>query len=273
MKLVEEIKDNISQIFAIAEKNVRVVTRHKLPLIMSFFTPMLTIVVPLITMGRILTYTDNFGPWDGGNFVVYLFTSFQIVLLYQIISRFTGDIAREKSANTFTLLIIAPFRRTNLLFGIFLSHLILISVNFISFFIWCYILYPVSIITVFFIFLFYFLITLIFSGIGLFLAIFRLSKPRLEPLLSIPLTILMMFSCIGMPFDFFPKSFQNIARLDPFYYIFVIIRYIWIENNIIISITSHTFTFLIVIFLAVVSPFLGLRVFNYIFDKYRIQIY
>ncbi len=273
MKLTKVVKENISQIFAIAEKNVRLATRHKLPLILSFIMPVVSIFVPLIIFGRILSFTDNFGPWDGRNFTIYLFTSSQLMLLYTIIGRFTGAIAQEKSANSFTLLIIAPFRRRNLLFGIFLSHLILIAVNFMTFFIWCYILFPVSISTLFFIFLVYFLIALFFSGIGLFLSIFKLSKPRLEPLISIPLTILIMFSCIGMPFEFFPKAFQNISKFDPFYYIFVIVRYVWVEDNIIITFTSHTVTFIIVITLALASPLLGLRFFNYIFDKYRIQIY
>ena len=273
MKLLRAIKENLSQIFAIAEKNVRLETRHKLPLILSYIAPIYGMIVPLLVMGTIFSFTDGFGPWDGRNFVVYIFTSTQIMALYQLSSRFTGLIAQEKSTNTFTLLIIAPFRRINLLIGIFLTHLILIAVNFMTFFIWCYILYPVSIITLFFIFLVYFLITLFFSGIGLFLAIFKLSKPRLEPLLSIPIKFLFIFSCLGMPFEFFPKNYQNIARFDPFYYVFVLVRYVWAEDNIVISITSHSSTFLIVIFLAVISPILGLKFFNYIFDKYRIQIY
>ena len=273
MKLVVGIKDNLSQIFAIAERNVREATRHKLPIILSYFTPIISIIVPLIILGRIITFNNNFGPWDGGNYIVYQFTAYQIVFLYQIINRFTGILAQEKSLNTFTILIIAPFRRINLLFGIFLTHITLISIPFLIFLIWCYILYPISIITLFFIFFVYFLITLFFSGIGLFFAIFILSKPHLQPLLSIPLTILMMFSCLGLPFEFFPKNFQNIARLNPFYYVFIIARYIWIEDNIIFSITFHPFIFLVVIFLALTSPILGLKVFNYIFDKYRIQIY
>ncbi len=267
------INDNLSQIYAIAEKNVRIATRHKIPLILGYFTPILSIILPLVIFGTIYTLIDSFGPWDGRNFAVYLFTTSQLLLLNQIITRFTGGIAQEKSTNTFPLLIIAPFRNINLLFGIFLTHLILIAVNFMSFFIWCYILFPVSITTLLFIFLVYFLITLFFSGIGLFLAIFRLSKPRLEPLLSIPLTILTMFSCLSLPFEFFPQSFQNIARFNPFYYIYVIVRYIWIEDNIIISIMSHSTTFLIVITLSIASPLLGLKFFNYIFEKYRIQIY
>ena len=275
MNLINGIKNNLSQIFAIAEKNVRLLSRYKLRLILGFFTPILSIILPLIVMGEIfnLNRGESFGPWDGRNFIVFQFTSYMLILLYQIVGRFQQGIAQEKGLNTLTLLIIAPFRRINLLFGIFLSHLILISIPFLSFFIWAYILFPVSIITLFFIFLVYLLIALFFSGIGLVFAIFVVSKEHLVSLFKIPLNIFLMFSCLSMPFEFFPEYFQNIANLNPFYHIFNIVRQIWMENNIIISVTSHTLTFIVVISFAILSPLFGLRFFNYIFDKYGIYIY
>ncbi len=116
MSLSKALKDNVSQILAIAEKNVRLASRHKIPLFLLFIGPFLGIIMPIIIMGKILTLTASFGPWDSGNYIVYLFTSYQLLLLYQIIGRFTNGIAAEKSANTFTLLILAPFRNINLLF-------------------------------------------------------------------------------------------------------------------------------------------------------------
>ena len=92
MKLTTGIKNNVSQIFAVAEKNVRLASRHKLPLILTFVTPLLGIILPIIVLGKILTFTDSFGPWDGGNFVVYQFTAYQLMLLYQIVGRFTSGI-------------------------------------------------------------------------------------------------------------------------------------------------------------------------------------
>lgn len=271
--LIVSIKDNFSQIYAIAEKNVKLQTRKKLPLIVTLITPILGVIVPLIILGKIFDLAGNFGPWNGENYVVFQFTAYQILLIYAIISRFQGDIATEKGMNTFTLLELAPFRRINLLSGIFLSHLVLIGIPFMIFFVICYILYPVSIITLFFIFLTYFLITLIFSGVGLIFAVFVISKPSLVPLLNVPLYILGMFSCLSMPFDFFPEYFQDIASLNPLYYIFVIIRYIWVENNIILSIITHLDTFLIVLSLAIAAPLIGIKFFNYFFNRYRIIIY
>ena len=153
MKLLVAVKDNISQIYAIAEKNVKLLLRYKINLILTFILPVLGVIVPLIVMGKIFTFTDNFGPWDDKNYVVFQFTAYQILLLFGIINRYQVGIAQEKGQNTLTLLVIGPFRRINLLFGIYLSHLILIGIPFMTFFILCYILFPVSIMTFFFIFL------------------------------------------------------------------------------------------------------------------------
>ncbi len=274
MRLLVGIKANISQIFAVAEKNVKLESRLKIRLIFqSIIQPILAVILPLIIMGKIFTLAAEFGAWNSENFIVFQFTAYQMLLLYRIIARIQGGIAREKGQNTLTLLVIAPFRRINLLFGIFISHLILISIPFMFFFILCYILYPVSLVTLFFIFFTYFLISLFFSGIGLVFGIFIISKPYLVTFVSVPLTFLLMFSCLTMPFEFFPESFQNIARLNPFYYLFNIARYIWIEDNIIISITTHPFTLLIVLSLAISSPLIGIKFFNYFFDKYGVIIY
>ena len=274
MKLLAGIKNNLSQIFAIGEKNVKLATRLKIPLIFQLvIQPILAIILPLIIMGEIFTFADNFGPWDGRNFAVYQFTANQILLLYRLLGRLQGAIAQEKGQRTLTLLLLAPFRRSNLLFGIFMSHVFLISIPFMTLFILCYIVYPVSIITLFFIFFSYFLISLFFGGIGLLFAVFAVSKPRILPFISLPLTFLLMFSCLTMPFEFFPEYFQDIARLNPFYYIFSFSRYIWIEDNIILSITTHATTFLIFLAMALVSPIIGIKFFNYIFNKYRMVLY
>ena len=266
--LLESLRNEFSQIFAIAEKNVKIHLRYKLNLILSMINLLLGIVLPLIIMGTLFTFTENFGPWNKENFVVYQFTTYQIMLMYQLVGRFQGQILLEKGANTLTMIILAPFRRINLLFGIFFSHLVLISVPFVTFFIICYIFYPVSIFTVFFVLFVFFLLALFFSGIGLVFGVFVIAKQRLVALLYYPVTLALIFSCISLPFQFFPENFQFIVKLNPFYYLFNIIRLIWIEDNIIISISSHLSYFIIVFIIAIISPIFGLKFFNYVYDKY-----
>ena len=271
--MLENLMDNFSQIFAIAEKNVKTQLRYKLNLVLKLVNPLLGIILPLIIMGKLLTFSENFGPWNKGNFVVYQFTSYQIVLIYHIIGQFQTNITEEKGLNTLTLIILAPFKKINLLFGIFFSHLALISVPFLAFFILCYIFYSVSIFTVFFIFFVFFILALFFSGIGLVFAVVVIAKQRLVSLLYYPLTLALLFSCLTLPFEFFPENFKFIVSLNPFYYLFNLIRLIWIEDNIIFSISSHLNSFIIVLIVGIISPILGLKIFSYVYNRYGIAIY
>lgn len=122
-------------------------------------------------------------------------------------------------------------------------------------------------------FVVFFMMALFFSGIGLVFGAFVIAKEKLIILLSLPLSIAVMFSCLTLPFDFFPETYKFFASLNPFYYLFNIVRLVWIENNIIISISSHILTFIIVLVLAILSPIIGLKFFNYVYDKYGIRIY
>lgn len=274
MNLIKSIKENISQIIAVAERYVKQATRHKFQLFLGYFMQMAGIILPLIVMGRIFTFAeDGFGFWNRRNFVIYQFTAVQIMLIYSLVNRFQSSIAGEKNSNSISLLILAPFRKTNLLFGIFVSHLVLISLPFMALFIICYILSPVSIITLFFVFIVYMMMALCFSGIGLALGGIIITKQHLIQFIHIPLMFLIMFSCLSLPFEFFPGYYQNFAVINPFYYVMNIVRFVWVEDNIILSITSHATTFLIVIILAVVSPLVGVRFFNYMYYKYGITIY
>ncbi len=271
--MLENLKDNLSQIFAITEKNVKIQLRHKLNWFLSLIFPIIGILLPLIIMGQLFTFTDNFGPWNRNNFVVYQFTTYQINLIYQILTRFQANIALEKGGMTLTAIFIAPFKRINLLIGIFFTHIVLILIPFMVFLVLCYVFYPISIITILFVFIVFFMMASFFSGIGLVFGAFVIAKQKLLILLSLPLSVAVMFSCLSLPFDFFPDGYKFIASLNPFYYIYNIVRLVWIENNIIISISSHPLTFIIVISLAILSPLIGLKLFNYVYDKYGIIIY
>ena len=97
--MLENLKDNMSQIYAIIEKNVKIQLRHKLNWFLSLIFPIIGIVLPLIIMGQLFTFTDSFGPWNRDNFVVYQFTTYQINLIYQILNRFQSSISLEKGGD------------------------------------------------------------------------------------------------------------------------------------------------------------------------------
>jgi len=269
----KKIKENLSQIAAITEKDVKLSLRFKLPFIIHFITPLITIILPLIIMGKFLKFNPQFGPWTKDNYMVYPFIGYNIMLTSRIVHIFPFKFNLEKYWKTLSLTIIAPFNRFYLLLGIFLSHLILISIPFSIFFILCNIYYPISFLTALSIIMIYFLIAVIFSGFGLILGVFVVSNENFFGIISLMFTWVLWFSCISYPFEIFPELIQSIINLNPLYYIFDFLRLSWIENNIIISGTSHIYHLLILIILTIIIPFLGVYIFNFVYKKYGIVGY
>ncbi len=273
MSISNKILDNLSQIFAIAEKEIKLQLRVKTNLILSYIMPLLGLIVPFIVMGQIFTLTEEFGPWNSQNYMVFMLTMYQIALVNRMTNIFAGNFQREKAWKTLSGLIIAPFHRFNLLFGVFLSHLISISIPFIFFFIVCYILYPISIITILSELILFLFLALVFSGVGLIIGVFAISKESVVRIINVFFSLAIWFSCLGMPFEFFPGYFKNIVVYNPLFYLFSIIRYVWIENNIVFSLITHGFNFFLLISSGIVLPILGIFFFDYIFKKYGIAGY
>lgn len=273
MSIIKKTKDNLSQIYAIVEKETKLLLRIKINFIFNLIMPIIGLIFPLIVMGQIFNLAEEFGPWNSQNFIIFMLTLYQIVLLNRLTAVFSSNLMREKAWKTLPSIIIAPFNRWNLLLGIFFSHLILISVPFTIFIILCYIYYPISILTLFSVLILYFILALFFSGIGLVIGIFAISKEGLVRVINFGYSLVIWFSCLSMPFEFFPGYFQNIVVYNPFYYIFVIIRYVWIENDILVSLTAHPFNFLVIFSSGIFLPIFGVFFFDYIYNKYGIAGY
>lgn len=267
------IQNNISQIFAITEKNVKLGTRFKFKLIFSFISPIISLIVPIIIMGKFFELNTNFGPWDADNYIVFLLLAYEIMLLQRIMSKFPNHFSNEKFWQTLPALIIAPINRINLLFGIVISQLIITLIPMFFFFIWCFIFYPISLFTVFFIIGIFFLLALMFSGIGIILGILAISKENWSPIVSFAFGLLFLTTCITFPYEVFPEIIQDIVNLNPLYHVFYFLRIAWIENDLILSITSHSFSFIYLVGLAIVLPIIGVIIFNKIYKKYGIVGY
>ncbi|MFW9946858.1 MAG: ABC transporter permease [Candidatus Odinarchaeota archaeon] len=265
--------DNISQIIALTEKNIKLELRYKFGLIFTYITYIISIITPIIILGNIFELRPSLGAWTAQNFYLYQIIAYNIMLLSGITNIFPSQFRMEKYWKTLPALIIGPFNRFNLLFGIFLSQLILISFPFILFFTIGCIIYPISVDTVILIIIIFFLVALIFSGIGLILGIFAISNENIWNFLQFSLLFIFWFSCITYPFEIFPKFIQDIIVLNPLYYIFDILRLSWVQNigfGIILSFPLHFFCLL---FTALIIPIIGVFLFNLIYKKYGITGY
>jgi len=270
---LKTIKDNLSQILALTEKNIKLSLRYKLGLVIGYINQIIAIFMPLIIMQNIFDFRVSLGYWTASNFILYQFIALNISHISGITGRFPGEFRAEKFWKTLPALIVGPFNRFNLLFGIFFSHLVMISIPFTIFFILGIVIEPISISTILFIISLYFLIALIFSGIGLIFGIFAISNESIWQVLSFLLMFVFWFSCISYPFDLFPKFIQFFINLNPLYYIFDFLRITWIQNNVIVTISSYSFHFITLIVTSVILPFIGVFLFNLVYKKYGITGY
>ena len=265
--------DFVTKIIAITEKDLRLRLRFKYDVFVSFINPIISIVMPIIIIGQFLQYNANFGRWTETNYYIFILMAYNIILLESIIGEFPTQFMREKFWKTLPSLMIAPFNRFNLLFGIFFSHLIIISIPFTIIFILCYLIFPVSFLTILFVLLIYFIIAMIFSSLGLIIGSFAISKENISRFLSFSITIVFLFSCITYPFELFPGLFQKLINLNPLYYIFDFIRLAWIEDNLLITIMSHPIHLIILMITSFIVPILSIYIFNEVYKKFGIVGY
>jgi ABC-type polysaccharide/polyol phosphate export permease len=266
-------KNNLIQIASITEKNIKLHLRFKFQIVIAYISPIITILMPLIIFGQFFEFRENLGPWTAENYLVFQFIAYNLFLLRGILTEYPNQIRNEKFWKTLPGLIIAPLNRYNLLFGVFFSHLLLISAPFIAFTVMCYIYSPISFLTLLFVISMCFLITLIFSGIGLIFGVFAISNENVWRLLTFMINIVFWLSCITYPFELFPGIIQNIINLNPLYYIFDFLRIIWIQDNVILTINIYYLNFLILMICTVVLCIIGVKTFNFIYKKYGIVGY
>ncbi|GAG84268.1 unnamed protein product [marine sediment metagenome] len=81
------------------------------------------------------------------------------------------------------------------------------------------------------------------------------------------------FSCITYPYELFPVVLQNMINLNPLYYLFDLIRYAWLEDDILLTLSIHFINLVIMILIAVILPILGVIIFNKAYKKYGISGY
>lgn len=267
---IDFYKYNFSRIFTIAEKNIKVQLRFKFNLIYSMLGPFMLIFLSLIVLWRFFDLGAQFGRWNDTNYYIFIFIAYNIELLRKIIQDFPTDFRQEKFWKTLPALMIAPFNKLHLLFGIVVSHLIIIAIPFAVFLTLAYLIYPISILTLIFIVFLFILLDIIFSGIGLFLGVFAITEESYWRILSIVFIFVFYISCITYPFEVFPNVIQHIILLNPFYYIFDILRITWIDNNVLLTISNYPFHFVILIGITIIIPLISIYIFKVVYDKFGI---
>ncbi|MEE9379080.1 MAG: ABC transporter permease [Candidatus Lokiarchaeia archaeon] len=271
--IFKKIRRVISKTSAIVEKNIQMRMRFKYKTILSYITPILTILITVIIMDKFFDYNIKFDPWTSENYMVFVFIGYNILLMRGMINLIPQNLMIEKYWKTLPALITAPFNRFYLLFGYIFSEILGIIIPFTVFLIITFIYYPISFLTFIIIIIIFLGISIIFSGIGLLLGAFAISNENLWSMLDFIARTIFWFSCISYPFYLYPKIIQNIIDINPIYYIIDIIRWTWIEDNILMTVQLHPVHILIFISLLIIFPIICVYTFNYIYKKLGISGY
>ncbi len=233
--------------------------------------PLIQILMPLIIMGFVFVSIGNVGYWNDSNYALFLIMGYQVTLVHGIINSIPSSFKTEKEWRTISGLIIAPLHRFVVLFGMLVSKLILIAAPFVILLVIGLIIYPISFLTFAAILATYFFISLIFMGIGTILGVFAISKESLWKLSESGLSFLFMLSGLIYPVEIFPDIFQFFIKLNPMYYFFDFLRLLWIENDILLSISTHWFHVSILLICCVIIPLIAIYMFDKIYARFGIE--
>ena len=273
MKVFKKVHQIWIKISAIAGKNLKMQLRYKQGLFLSYLSPLISIIMPIIILGKFFQFNVEFGPWNAQNYIIFILMGYIITLLRRIIDNVPHNLMLEKYWKTLPNLIIAPFNPYYLLGGILLSEVIIISVPMCIILIIAYIFVPISFFTFLALICVLLGISLIFTGISLIVGIFAVSNEGIMSILNFIIMLIFLAGCITYPFQIFPKSLQIFINLNPIYYIIDFVRLIWIEDDFLYTFSTHTTHLTIFIFFLLSSPVVGVFLYNYIFKKLGISGY
>jgi lipopolysaccharide transport system permease protein len=273
----ESIKRSIRQILAIVEKEIHLELRVKTHFAVRYISPLIQLFLTLFIFGLIFSIQENFklGYWNEYNYILFLLLAYCIGSINSLISKFQSFFNGEKYWKTLSALMVAPVHRFTLLIGIIIFEFIMMSIPLFTFLIITYILYPISIFYVLLVSIIFFSIFLTFGSIGLVIGVFLISHEGYVPVSLLSIRIIFLFSCITYPIYVFPEIFHYFILINPFYYMFDLLRLTWylgLDFNYAISyITPLHIIYTIALTIILLSS--SLYLFERIYKKYGITGY
>jgi len=271
------IKRYLRQVIAFVEKDLYITLRIKVNFFVQILNPVIQLLVLIFIFGIIFNIKEGYsiGYWSGDNYILFLLIAFCVQFSKSILGKYDQVFNGEKYWRTLSAILVAPVHRFTLLTGIFVSNLIINTIPLFILIIIAYFLFPISILFLILTLLVFFSIYLIFASIGLIIGVFRISNEKYVHYSNFILRFVFLLSCTNYPKEIFPDFIQNIIILNPFYYVFELLRLTWylgIDYEIAISHISFIHI-LILLILTISSPFISIYIFNRFYHKYGITGY
>lgn len=271
------VRRYVRQVLAFVEKDLSLNLRIKINFFAKLLNPVIQLLVLVFIFGLLFNIREGYsiGYWNNENYILFLLIAFCIQFSKSVIKKYDSLFLNEKHWKTLSAIMVAPVHRFTLLTGVLISEILLNSIPLIVLFVIAYILFPISIFFLFLTLLVFLSIYIIFASMGLILGVFRISNEKLIHYSDLALRFIFLFSCTNYPKEIFPDFIQSIIILNPFYYVFDLLRLTWylgIDYNVAVSEITfvHIVTFLI---LTILSPFISIFLFNRVYHKYGITGY
>ena len=270
----------IDESLAIAEKEIKLSTRFKLP----FFTQ--SLVGPLIRiLPFLLIYTGFFSISQDvtigelvkpDTFIVFLILGMLADVFFETGWRTFGNkFMREKFWETISATFLAPINKLSLILGTGLAEFVSIFPSLIIFFIIGFIIVPIGFLKLGVILLALLLLFLISLSIGLIVGSASLFNENFIPIFNYVRIVIVFFSCFYYPIEVLEikqlgaigQIFPAIASINPVYQVINLIRNIWFGTGLELQ------PLIYILFFAIVTPIAAVYLFKRLFKVLSIQGY
>ena len=266
------IFSNIIQIYSLIIKDLKLKVRYKLEFIVEFVAPLMTIFFPYIIFSTLFNLKKNlFGNYySRENFLLFLLLGYCISVLIFLLWNYQDLFYDEKTWKTLNAVIIAPVSKFNILISYFISGLISKSFPLIFIIVLCYIFYPISIVSLFFVLVVLLCISITFASMGFILGVFEIVNEDISASLSVGISFIALVSCLFYPIEIIPEEFHFIIKLNPLYYYFDLLRLTWWAGiNYEDAMLYITYTHILVVAtFTIMMPLIASYLFLIIYKKY-----
>ena len=271
------LKRNITQIFAVMTKEIKLNLRFEYEFLLRFIKPFVSIIIPFIVFTKVFNISETyfFDYYTAENFLLFLLIAYCINYMFSLLTLYRNMFHQEKIWLTLKGLIIAPFNKFNLVVGMMLAEIVVIVPIVACFLIVCYIFFPIPLLNILIFCVIFLAIIVIFTGIGVFIGVLEIVREGKSAIVAYGTQFISWLSCVTYPLRLFPRILQNLIMLNPFYYIFDLLRLSWWAGINPADALQYIYVehIVITILTTISIPIVSLYLFDIIYKKYGISGY
>jgi len=258
---------------AIAEKELKIELRFKIPFFLDSIVWPVFVVVPflLVYFGQFLSGAQNFGGITLENFVPFLLLgTISSIALHTGFTNTPIRFQREKYWQTIESIQIAPINKLSVIIGHTIFSIITVLPAAAIIMLLLQYFSHTSILNIFFILLILIPMLLISISLGIIAGISMLFDESYLPFFRSLVFFITFFSCFYYPIAIFDQHallalLKPFVLVNPFYHGVTILRSLWFSG------TTPLSSIAILLMFAIIMPFLSSYLFNRAWKKFTIQ--